>query len=87
MLVLQKVYIIPTVKFVRTNHQGDIYEVETPEYTDIVIVDCDEATCTCHGHNCEHIRAVNRRRIQNAAKNARRTLQTALFDLSYGDIA
>jgi hypothetical protein len=87
-LVLQKVYTIPVIVAVRTNFQGDIYTLETPEYTDVVIVDeAGEARCTCQVQHCEHIAEVFRRRAINAEKNARRDLQLALFDLSFaGDV-
>lgn len=79
-VVLEKVYVIPVIVSHRTNFQGDIYTLETPEYTDVVIVDGNQARCTCQGQRCEHIAAVIRRRAQDAAKTARRVAYTELYD-------
>jgi hypothetical protein len=84
-VVLEKVYVIPTIESVRTTYQGDIYTVATPDYIDTVVVSGSRITCTCHEGHCDHIRAVERRRMVEATKAARRAAYTELFDLSYGD--
>jgi hypothetical protein len=88
MIILQKTYEIATIVAVKTNHQGDVYTVETRDYEDVVIVAGDRVTCSCHEHNCPHIAAVSRRRARIAEQNARRDVLAALFDLNYaGDVA
>lgn len=84
-MLLEKVYVIPTIASVRTTYKGDQYTVETPEYTDVVTVNGSHITCTCGESHCEHIRIVERRRAIEAVKAAVRAAYEALFDLSYGD--
>jgi hypothetical protein len=84
-VVLEKVYVIPTIESVRTTVAGTQYTVLTPEYTDIVTVNGSHITCTCHEGHRDHIRTVERRRMVEAAKAAHRAAYTELFDLSYGD--
>lgn len=85
--LLAKTYVIPHVIAHRTNFQGDIYTVSTPEYLDTVIVAGASATCTCHQTNCPHIQSVRRHRAIQVKADARRAEYAASFDLSYGDIA
>lgn len=85
--VIAKAYIIPIITTVRLTAAGLQYTVETPDYIDVVTVNVDRTTCTCHEANCSHIRMVNIRRAQDAEKDARRDAYEATFDLSYGDVA
>jgi hypothetical protein len=85
--MIAKTYVIPTIAAVRLTCTGLQYTVETPEFIDVVTVNGSHITCTCHESNCSHIRMVNIRRAQDAAKNAARTAYDASFDLSYGDNA
>ncbi len=84
-MLLEKVYVIPTIASMRTTYKGDQYTVLTPEYTDIVTINGTRVTCTCGENHCEHIHTVAHRRAQNAAKAAARAAYESLFDLSYGD--
>lgn len=81
--VLAKTYVIPIITTVRLTCAGLQYTVETPEYVDIVTVNGIHTTCTCHEANCDHIRMVTIHRAQDAAKDARRAVYEATFDLSY----
>lgn len=85
--LLAKTYIIPEVIAHRTNFQGDIYTVLTPEYLDTVIVKGETTSCTCHKASCSHVQAVRRHRAAQANADAHRAAYSATFDLSYGDIA
>jgi hypothetical protein len=82
--LIVKTYIIPTIVAVRTTCAGTQYTVETAEYTDAVKVNGAHITCTCGEKACSHIRFVQLRRAQDAAKRA---TYTETFDLSYGDAA
>lgn len=84
--VLVKTHTVPVIAAVRLTCSGDQYTVETPEYVDIVTVTGSQIACTCHEANCDHVRTVNRRRAQDAARDARRIAYEELFDLGYGDI-
>ncbi len=83
-VIFEKVYTIPTIARVRSTVAGTQYTVETREYTDVVTVNGSRTTCTCHEVHCSHISTVERRRTQDAARNARRAAYEAAFDLSYG---
>ena len=84
-MLLEKVYVIPTIESVRTTYKGDQYTVLTPEYVDIVTVNGSHITCTCGESHCEHIRTVERRRAIEAEQAATRAAYCAIFDLSYGN--
>jgi hypothetical protein len=84
-MLLEKVYVIPTIESARTTYKGDQYTVLTPEYSDIVTVNGSHITCTSGESSCEHIRTVERHRTQNAQAAARRAAYCAMFDLSYGE--
>lgn len=79
-VVLEKVYVIPTIEAVRTTYQGDIYTVATPGYIDTVVVSGSRITCTCHEGHCDHIRTVERRRMVETTKAACRAAYTELFE-------
>jgi hypothetical protein len=46
-MLLEKVYVIHTIEFVRTTSLGDQYTVVIPEYTDVVTVSGLRIICTC----------------------------------------
>src|SRR5579885_2088224 len=83
-VVLEKVYVIPTIEAVRTTYQGDIYTVATPGYIDTVVVSGSRITCTCHEGHCDHIRTVERRRMVEATTPAA-PLPPNCLSLRYGD--
>lgn len=79
--MIAKTYVIPTITAVRTTVAGTQYTVETPEYIDVVTVNGAQTTCTCHEVNCSHIRIVNIRRSQDAAKDVRRDAYSETFNI------
>lgn len=80
--LLAKTYTIPVITAHRMNCQGDVYTVRTSEYTDTVIVgSTGHSTCTCHDGHCEHIRAVERSREQDATKAASRESYCSTFNI------
>lgn len=85
--LVAKTYTIPVIASQRSTCIGTQYVVETPEYLDIVTVNGAHTSCTCQNGHCEHIRAVERQRSQEAARDAQRAVYTATFDLGYGEVA
>lgn len=80
-MLLTKAYAIPTIKSVRSTCIGEQYTVVTPEFTDIVTVNGERATCTCHAANCEHVSVVTRQRTFQAAQDALRTAYYYSFEV------
>lgn len=84
---IAKMDVLLLITAVCTSYKGTHSTVETPEFIDIVTVSGSSIHCTCKQADCEHIRFVERRCIQDAMQSARRSAYTELFDLSYGDIS
>lgn len=74
--VFEKVPDLPALVSIRTTVVGDQY---------IVAVNGAHIACSCRKVACEHLQVVIHRHAPDAAKNACRVTDEALFDLSYGD--